>query len=128
MKKLDDSDILNAAKQHIEDWHPDVLGNTPLQLLMESKISLAYFEAVKWAQEQLQSEKHQQQHKYTFTKRELEVLKLAYLPNKIIADQLHVSGHAIHSHMQNMRRKMGFRNKGDMVVYATKAGIIKENF
>lgn len=58
------------------------------------------------------------------THSELRVLKLALLPDKIIADQLFISTTTVLTHWQNMRHKTGLGGKVELAVLATKKGII----
>lgn len=58
------------------------------------------------------------------TKCEIEVLKLAHLPDKLIADKLFNSTDTILSHWQNIRRKTGLSNKTELAIWAVKKGII----
>lgn len=58
------------------------------------------------------------------TKSEIAVLKLAHLPDKLIADQLCNSIETILSHWQNMRNKTGLTGKVELAIWATKKGII----
>lgn len=58
------------------------------------------------------------------THSELRVLKLALLPDKIIADQLFIATTTVLSHWQNMRNKTGLGGKVELAVLATKKGII----
>lgn len=60
----------------------------------------------------------------SITHSELRVLKLALLPDKIIADQLFISTTTVLSHWQNMRHKTGLGGKVELAVLATKKGII----
>jgi len=59
------------------------------------------------------------------TKAEINILKLAMFPNKMIAEKLHISLPTLLTHWQNMKRKTGLRNRAEYVYYATKKGIIK---
>jgi DNA-binding CsgD family transcriptional regulator len=59
------------------------------------------------------------------TKAEVNILKLAMFPNKVIAEKLHISMPTLLTHWQNMKRKTGLRNRAEYVYYATKKGIIK---
>lgn len=56
MKQITEGDILDAAINHVKEMHPDVAGDRGLQKLMQAKLVLAYMEACKWMQEQLQRE------------------------------------------------------------------------
>jgi DNA-binding CsgD family transcriptional regulator len=58
------------------------------------------------------------------TPREKEVLKMAALPNKIIADQLFCSIHTIENHLANISRKLAIRGKAELVDYANKHNIV----
>lgn len=59
------------------------------------------------------------------TAREMEILALAYMPGKLIGNQLNISQHTVTSHFTNISNKMGFIDKKDMIRFATNAGIIK---
>lgn len=59
------------------------------------------------------------------SKRQIELLSFAFLPSPLIADRLHISPHTVYSHYKNIRREMGFKDKRDMVRFATIAGILK---
>jgi DNA-binding CsgD family transcriptional regulator len=59
------------------------------------------------------------------TKTEINILKMAMLPNKVIADKLNMSLVTVQTHWQNLKRKTGMRNRAEYVYYATKKGIIK---
>lgn len=58
------------------------------------------------------------------TNTEMEVLKRTYLPDKVIADTMHISYHTVKTHTQNIRKKTGLRDKKEMVLYAFKKGYI----
>lgn len=52
------------------------------------------------------------------TNREKEVLRLAKLPNKIIADQLFCSIHTVENHIANISKKLNLHGKAELVNYA----------
>lgn len=56
--------------------------------------------------------------------RELDHLKLIQLPDKQIADKLHISIDTVFSHKQNIYAKTGMKNKVELAVLASKKGII----
>lgn len=58
------------------------------------------------------------------TKRELDVLKRAGKPDKIIADELHISVETVNSHWLNIRQKTELENKSQLAIFASQKGII----
>jgi two-component system, NarL family, nitrate/nitrite response regulator NarL len=60
------------------------------------------------------------------TPRELEVLQLVAegLPNKTIADRLHISEHTVKFHMNALMGKLGAQSRTEAVVRATRLGIL----
>lgn len=63
----------------------------------------------------------------TCSKREIEVLALIAegLTNPEIATRLFISEATVRSHVQALRRKLGVRNRVDLVVFAHRAGIVE---
>ena len=59
------------------------------------------------------------------TKTEIQIIKKATGLNKLIARALHMSESTVLTHFQNIMRKTGFRNRGELIFYGTKKGIIK---
>ena len=61
----------------------------------------------------------------SLTQRETEVLQLMAhaLTNDAIAAELHVSGHTVATHVQNLYRKMGVHSRLEAVAIATRVGI-----
>jgi DNA-binding NarL/FixJ family response regulator len=59
------------------------------------------------------------------TKTEIEVLKRAQHPNKIIASQMHISIDTVNSHIQNIMKKTGLSSKVELAIFAVKKGIIQ---
>jgi DNA-binding NarL/FixJ family response regulator len=62
----------------------------------------------------------------TLTPREAEVLRLVAegLPNKIIADRLHISEHTVKFHLNALMGKLGAQSRTDAVVRATRLGLL----
>ena len=60
------------------------------------------------------------------TERELEILRLVAmgLRPQDISDKLHISYNTVRNHIANMRRKVGARNRLDLVIDAQNLGII----
>ncbi|TDQ12801.1 helix-turn-helix transcriptional regulator [Pedobacter metabolipauper] len=48
------------------------------------------------------------------TPMEREIVKRSHLEDKIIADSLNISYHTVTTHNQNIRRKTGLQNKGQV--------------
>jgi two-component system response regulator NreC len=61
------------------------------------------------------------------TQREYEVLGLLAegLSNDEIADQLTISRHTVARHRENLMRKLGLHNRGELVKYAIRKGLIE---
>jgi two-component system response regulator NreC len=61
------------------------------------------------------------------TQREGEVLGLLAegLSNDEIADQLNISRHTVARHRENLMRKLGLHNRGELVKYAIRKGLIE---
>jgi DNA-binding CsgD family transcriptional regulator len=59
------------------------------------------------------------------TKREIEVVKKITRANKIIADLLHMTESTVTTHIQKIMKKTGCKNRGEIIFYGTKKGIIK---
>ena len=58
------------------------------------------------------------------TPTESEVLKRAFLPNKIIADDMYISPFTVNNHIQSILNKTGYSSKIELAVFATKEGYI----
>jgi DNA-binding CsgD family transcriptional regulator len=60
------------------------------------------------------------------TSREIEVLRLVAegLADKEIADRLHLSGHTVHRHISNIRRKLGLPSRSAAVAWAAQHGLL----
>jgi DNA-binding NarL/FixJ family response regulator len=60
------------------------------------------------------------------TSREVEVLRLVAegLSDKEIADRLHLSGHTVHRHISNIRRKLGLPSRSAAVAWAAQHGLL----
>jgi ATP/maltotriose-dependent transcriptional regulator MalT len=60
------------------------------------------------------------------TTREIEVLRLVAegLSDKEIADRLHLSGHTVHRHISNIRRKLGLPSRSAAVAWAAQHGLL----
>jgi two-component system nitrate/nitrite response regulator NarL len=60
------------------------------------------------------------------TPRELEVLRLLAegLPNKLIADRLHISEHTVKFHVNALMGKLGAQSRTEAVVRATRLGLL----
>lgn len=59
------------------------------------------------------------------TRTEMEVLRRIDEPDKLIADAMNISIETVNSHLQNIRRKTGFKNKPQMAIFAAQKGIFK---
>lgn len=57
-------------------------------------------------------------------KAELAVVRLCFLPDKLIADQLFISTETVKNHMTNSRKKIGLKSGKELVRWATIKGII----
>jgi len=62
-----------------------------------------------------------------FTEQEKKIIELCRdgLPAKLIADRLNISPRTVDNHKNNIFRKLGINNTGEMVQYALKNGIIR---
>lgn len=58
------------------------------------------------------------------SKAELAVVRLSRLPDKLIADSLHISTETVKNHITNSRKKIGLESKLELVHWATIKGII----
>ena len=60
------------------------------------------------------------------TRRELDVLRLVAegLPNKAIADRLHISEHTVKFHLNALMGKLGAQSRTEAVVRATRTGLL----
>ena len=58
------------------------------------------------------------------SQKEREVIALLGLPDKLIADKLHMSENTVKAHQRNIRLKLGITNKTEMAILATKQGYI----
>ena len=60
------------------------------------------------------------------TRRELDVLRLVAegLPNKAIADRLHISEHTVKFHLNALMGKLGAQSRTEAVVRATRLGLL----
>jgi LuxR family maltose regulon positive regulatory protein len=60
------------------------------------------------------------------TPREVEVLRLVAegLSDKEIAERLHLSGHTVHRHISNVRRKLGLASRAAAVAWAAQRGLL----
>jgi two-component system, NarL family, response regulator NreC len=60
------------------------------------------------------------------TSREIEVLELLAegLSNEEIADRIVISRHTVARHRENLMRKLGLHNRGELVKYAIRQGLI----
>lgn len=58
------------------------------------------------------------------SKAELAVVKLSFLPDKLIADSLYISTQTVKNHITNSRKKVGLKSKLELVHWATIKGII----
>jgi two-component system response regulator NreC len=72
-------------------------------------------------------ESHQPGSSGELTQREFEVLGLLAegLSNEDIADQLTISRHTVARHRENLMRKLGLHNRGELVKYAIRKGLIE---
>jgi len=59
------------------------------------------------------------------TKTEIQVIKKITKANKIIAHVLFMAESTVTTHIQSIMRKTGCRNRGEIIFYGTKKGIIK---
>lgn len=58
------------------------------------------------------------------TKREIEIVERALLPDKNIAWELGISYYTVLSHLKSIRQKTGLHDKNQLVYFATKTGLI----
>lgn len=58
------------------------------------------------------------------TGREVDVLKLIVLPEKLIADKLLISKNTVTKHMKSIRTKLRKANKAELTEFAVKEQII----
>ncbi len=58
------------------------------------------------------------------SKAELSVVRLSYLPDKLIADQLFISTETVKNHITNSRKKIGLGSSKELVRWASIKGII----
>lgn len=58
------------------------------------------------------------------SKAELAVVRLCYLPDKLIADRLFISTETVKNHNANSRKKIGLASSKELVWWATVKGII----
>jgi len=58
------------------------------------------------------------------TKRQIDIMRNVTLPNKHIADRLHISILTVETHMQNIRVHTGLFDKSEMTAVAVKEGMI----
>jgi DNA-binding NarL/FixJ family response regulator len=60
------------------------------------------------------------------TPREIEVLQRVAegLPNKVIADRLHISEHTVKFHLNSLMGKLGAQSRTEAVVRATRLGLL----
>jgi DNA-binding CsgD family transcriptional regulator len=58
------------------------------------------------------------------TKREIEIVERALLPDKNIAWDLGISYYTVLSHLKSIRQKTGLLDKNQMVYFGTKKGLI----
>jgi DNA-binding NarL/FixJ family response regulator len=72
-------------------------------------------------------EKHSSENPEDLTQREYEVLGLIAegLSNDDIAEQLTISRHTVARHRENLMRKLGLHNRGELVKYAIRKGLIE---
>jgi DNA-binding NarL/FixJ family response regulator len=63
---------------------------------------------------------------YQITPRELDVLRLLAegLPNKIIADRLHISEHTVKFHVNALMEKLQAQSRTEAVVRAIRGGVL----
>jgi DNA-binding CsgD family transcriptional regulator len=58
------------------------------------------------------------------TKREIEIVERALLPDKNIAWELGISYFTVLSHLKSIRQKTGLLDKNQLVYFGTKKGLI----
>lgn len=58
------------------------------------------------------------------TKREIEIIERALLPDKNIAWELGISYYTVLSHFKSIRQKTGLLDKNQLVYFGTKKGLI----
>jgi len=58
------------------------------------------------------------------TKREIEIVERALLPDKNIAWELGISYYTVLSHLKSIRQKTGLLDKNQLVYFGTKKGLI----
>ena len=61
--------------------------------------------------------------------RETEIIKLLALgsTNKLIADQLGLSHHTVHTHRRNIMKKLDIKTISELTLFAVKARLIESN-
>lgn len=60
------------------------------------------------------------------SKREKEILKMLYLPNKVIAQRLNLSIYTVKTYVNNLLTKYPMAlNRTGLIIYGLKSGIIK---
>ena len=131
---LDESDtIRQVVKMGVQGYFTK---NTPIEELEEAIWKLEddgfYFEKglVHVIQAILEnSEPDINNKEFSFTDRELEVLRLTAkgIKTKDIADSLNISTKTVNTHKQNIQQKYGFKDVISAVLYAVKLGIIDIN-
>jgi DNA-binding NarL/FixJ family response regulator len=47
-------------------------------------------------------------------------------PNKVIADDLHISGHTLRNHLASIYSKLGVHRRLDLVLYAIERGLAQQ--
>src|SRR5690625_2289604 len=134
LSMLDESDtIRQVVKMGVQGYFTK---NTPIEELEEAIWKLEddgfYFEkglahVIQAILENTESDTENKE--FTFTDRELEVLKLTAkgVKTKDIADSLNISTKTVNTHKQNIQQKYGFKNVISAVLYAVKMGIIDIN-
>lgn len=128
---LDESDtIRQVVKMGVQGYFTK---NTPIEELEEAIWKLEddgfYFEKglAHVIQAILENTEPDTENKeFTFTDRELEVLKLTAkgVKTKDIADSLNISIKTVNTHKQNIQQKYGFKDVISAVLYCVKQGII----
>lgn len=128
---LDESDtIRQVVKMGVQGYFTK---NTPIEELEEAiwklEVDGFYFEKglVHVIQAILEnSEPDINNKEFSFTDRELEVLRLTAkgIKTKDIADSLDISTKTVNAHKQNIQQKYGFKDVISAVLYAVKLGII----
>ena len=63
------------------------------------------------------------------SQREIEIIKMLAFgsTNKLIANQLNLSHHTVHSHRRNIMKKLNLKTISELTLFAFKSGLIEDN-